>query len=176
MTDLHSIAEKNARVAARGEYFRWLAKRFGDLDLLLTMQGEDRVSLRKIYVPLRIDTEDRADESMKDPEQGGAPPRSPAAMPARSSPSGPSSPSPGGPGAASPPWSRLSSGSLRASARANYAATWRASGASSRFRKSCATTRRSCPGSAPLTICSRIGGSRLSARPRTKGSDWTSRG
>lgn len=63
-----SIAEKNARVSARGEYMRWLAKRFGDLDLLLTLQGEDRVSLRKVYVPLRLDTQDRSDESMGGPD------------------------------------------------------------------------------------------------------------
>ncbi|WP_295448316.1 hypothetical protein [uncultured Thiodictyon sp.] len=63
-----SIAEKNARVSARGEYMRWLAKRFGDLDLLLTMQGEDRVNLHKVYVPLRLDTQDRSDASMGGPD------------------------------------------------------------------------------------------------------------
>jgi hypothetical protein len=66
MNALHTIAEKNARVSARGEYARWLARRFGDLDLLLTKEGEDRVHLRDIYVPLRLDSEDRGDESMGD--------------------------------------------------------------------------------------------------------------
>jgi hypothetical protein len=67
MSHTANIAERNARASARGEYMRWLAKRFGDIDLLLTLQGEDRVSLRKIYVPLRLDTEDRSDESMGGP-------------------------------------------------------------------------------------------------------------
>jgi hypothetical protein len=66
---MSDIAEKNARVTARGDYVRWLAKRFGGLDLLLTLQGEDRVSLRKVYVPLRLDTEDRTDESMPGPAE-----------------------------------------------------------------------------------------------------------
>ncbi len=66
MSQSDSLAEQNARVSARGNYIRWLAKRFGDLDLLLTREGEDRVSLHKIYVPLRLDTQDRADEAMGD--------------------------------------------------------------------------------------------------------------
>lgn len=68
MSQSDSLAEQNARVSARGNYIRWLAKRFGDLDLLLTREGEDRVSLHKIYVPLRLDTQDRADEAMGDAE------------------------------------------------------------------------------------------------------------
>ncbi|EGV29558.1 putative signal transduction protein with Nacht domain [Thiorhodococcus drewsii AZ1] len=68
MSTLHTIAERNARVSARGEYARWLARRFGDLDLLLTKEGEDRVHLRDIYVPVRLDTEDRGDESIGDAE------------------------------------------------------------------------------------------------------------
>jgi len=69
MRQLARIAEKNARAGARGVYIRWLAERFGTLDLMLTQRGEDRVSLRRIYVPLRVDTEDRADESLGGPEQ-----------------------------------------------------------------------------------------------------------
>jgi len=69
MSQSARIAEKNARAGARGVYIRWLAERFGTLDLMLTQRGEDRVSLRRIYVPLRVDTEDRADESLGGPEQ-----------------------------------------------------------------------------------------------------------
>ncbi len=69
MNEFERIAEKNARAGERGVYIRWLAERFGTLDLMLTQRGEDRVSLRRIYVPVRVDTEDRADESLGGPEQ-----------------------------------------------------------------------------------------------------------
>lgn len=69
MSQSERIAEKNARAGARGVYIRWLAERFGTLDLMLTQRGEDRVSLRRIYVPVRVDTEDRADESLGGPEK-----------------------------------------------------------------------------------------------------------
>lgn len=69
MSQSQRIAEQNARASARGVYLRWLAQRFGTLDLMLTRQGEDRVSLRRIYVPVRVDTKDRADESLGGPEQ-----------------------------------------------------------------------------------------------------------
>jgi len=69
MSEFERIAEKNARAGARGVYIRWLAERFGTLDLMLTQRGEDRVSLRRIYVPVRVDTEDRADESLGGPEK-----------------------------------------------------------------------------------------------------------
>jgi len=69
MSEFERIAEKNARAGARGVYIRWLAERFGTLDLMLTHRGEDRVSLRRIYIPVRVDTQDRADESMGGPEK-----------------------------------------------------------------------------------------------------------
>jgi len=69
MSEFERIAEKNARAGARGVYIRWLAERFGTLDLMLTHRGEDRVSLRRIYVPVRVDTQDRADESLGGPEK-----------------------------------------------------------------------------------------------------------
>ncbi|MCI5126680.1 MAG: hypothetical protein D3925_19925, partial [Candidatus Electrothrix sp. AR5] len=49
---------------ARGNYTRWLLKRFGNLDMMSVKEGEEKVHLRNIYIPLRIDKEDRADESM----------------------------------------------------------------------------------------------------------------
>ena len=64
MTELQSIAEKNRRATARGNYTRWLLKRFGSLDMMSVKEGEEKVHLRNIYIPLRIDKEDRADESM----------------------------------------------------------------------------------------------------------------
>lgn len=69
MNQTITIAEENARAAARGDYLRWLAKRFGDIDLMQTKEGEEKVSLRKIYIPVRLDTEERFDEQMPDPSR-----------------------------------------------------------------------------------------------------------
>ena len=66
MSELQSIAEKNRRATARGNYTRWLLKRFGSLDMMSVKEGEEKVHLRNIYIPLRIDTKDRADEAMGD--------------------------------------------------------------------------------------------------------------
>lgn len=64
MTDLQSIREQNRRATARGHYTRWLLTRFGTLDMMSVKEGEEKVHLRNIYIPLRIDINDRADESM----------------------------------------------------------------------------------------------------------------
>ena len=65
----HSNKAKNARVTARGDYTRWLAKRFGSIDLMMTKEGENRVSLSKIYIPTRLDTEDPDEKSIGTPDE-----------------------------------------------------------------------------------------------------------
>ena len=54
----NSIKGKNQRRTARGNYTRWLANRFGFIDLMSTKELEDKVSLSKIYVPLRLSQTD----------------------------------------------------------------------------------------------------------------------
>nr|VFK52300.1 MAG: hypothetical protein BECKTUN1418F_GA0071002_10077 [Candidatus Kentron sp. TUN]VFK52724.1 MAG: hypothetical protein BECKTUN1418E_GA0071001_10097 [Candidatus Kentron sp. TUN] len=66
MTELRSILERNNRASARGFYVRWLAQRFGKIDFLQTKEGEDKIYLSNIYIPVRLGETDRRDEDMED--------------------------------------------------------------------------------------------------------------
>ena len=64
MSTARSTIKPAARLAARHDYIRWLGERFRDLDMMQTKEGEEKVQLRNIYVPLHLDTKDRRDEDM----------------------------------------------------------------------------------------------------------------
>ena len=55
---------------ARADYYAWLVYRYGSIDLLEIKDEPDPISLRKIYVPLRLDTQDREEnhQDLADPE------------------------------------------------------------------------------------------------------------
>lgn len=70
--DPHSIAESNARVTARGNYSRWLLKRFQHLHLLDMVGDMDPISLRRIFVPLQVaEREAREETKLGNDEQQG---------------------------------------------------------------------------------------------------------
>ncbi|MFT4924911.1 MAG: hypothetical protein ACI8WB_001001 [Phenylobacterium sp.] len=69
MTIDNSNLAKNNRISARGDYTRWLAQRFGSINLMTTQEGQDRVSLSKIYVPIRLDKKDREEQSIGSPDK-----------------------------------------------------------------------------------------------------------
>lgn len=62
----NSIRARNERGTARSNYTRWLANRFGSIELMTTKDGQDRVALSKIYVPLRLGREDIDEKDVKD--------------------------------------------------------------------------------------------------------------
>jgi hypothetical protein len=68
-----STAERNARSTALGDYVRWLHRRYQRLELVeLTPDLADPISLRQIFVPMRLALEDIDDGAMgegKDVEQ-----------------------------------------------------------------------------------------------------------
>ena len=64
MSSAQNTLTAGDRAAARGAYIRWLGGRFRDLDLMQTLEGQDKVHLRKVFVPLYLDTEDRRDEDI----------------------------------------------------------------------------------------------------------------
>lgn len=70
MVDLNSNSEINARFSARGTYYRWLVQQYGSIPMLeLQEDNQDPISLRKIFIPLRLDTEDRDESSINPPEK-----------------------------------------------------------------------------------------------------------
>ncbi|HZF10677.1 MAG TPA: NACHT domain-containing protein [Thermoanaerobaculia bacterium] len=58
-----SIAEKSARAAALGQYARFLLKRYQRLELI-EIGETDPVSLRQIFVPMRVGSEDLREEEV----------------------------------------------------------------------------------------------------------------
>ena len=64
----NSILGKNQRRTARGNYTRWLARRFGFIDLMSTKEGEDKVALSKIYVPIHLGRDDVDENDIEDKE------------------------------------------------------------------------------------------------------------
>ena len=69
MTDYNSIAEKNARLKARGVYYRWLLQQYGSIPLIELADDPDPISLRQIYIPLRLGNEDIDDTAMNPPDE-----------------------------------------------------------------------------------------------------------
>ncbi|MFM2320690.1 MAG: hypothetical protein RLZZ215_3311, partial [Pseudomonadota bacterium] len=69
MSDLQSVAEKNARFQARGVYYRWLVQQYGSIPLMEMTDDPDPISLRQIYIPLRLGEEDRDDNAMNPPDK-----------------------------------------------------------------------------------------------------------
>src|SRR5882724_12507639 len=58
-----SIAEKSARAVALGQYARFLLKRYQRLELI-EIGETDPVSLRQIFVPMRVGSEDLREEEV----------------------------------------------------------------------------------------------------------------
>lgn len=69
MIDPHSNAEKNARLKARGVYYRWLVRQYGSIPLMEMADDPDPISLRQIYIPLRLGDKDVDDGSMNPPDK-----------------------------------------------------------------------------------------------------------
>ena len=69
MSDLQSVAEKNARFKARGVYYRWLVQQYGSIPLMEMADDPDPISLRQIYIPLRLGEEDMDENAMNPPEK-----------------------------------------------------------------------------------------------------------
>lgn len=69
MTDLNSIAEQNARMRARADYFRWLNKYYGSAELAEMSDEPEPVNLRQIFVPMRVGVKDLAETDMAQPNE-----------------------------------------------------------------------------------------------------------
>ncbi len=63
----HSIAEQNARMAARADYFRWLLKYYGSVSLVEMSDEPEPVNLRQIFVPMRVDPKPLTESEMSEP-------------------------------------------------------------------------------------------------------------
>lgn len=62
MSAPQTTQEINARIRARGDYSRWLLRRYGGLDLIEFVDDPPPVSLRDVFVPLQLDEEDIDDD------------------------------------------------------------------------------------------------------------------
>ncbi|MGH9799413.1 MAG: NACHT domain-containing protein, partial [Blastocatellia bacterium] len=69
MTDFNSRAEQNARMRARADYFRWLNKYYGSTELTEMSDEPEPVSLRQIFVPMRIGTKNLDEAGMAKPAE-----------------------------------------------------------------------------------------------------------
>jgi len=69
MSDLNSIAERNARMSALGQYFRWLLKYYTSAELAEMSDESDPVSLRQIFVPMRVGEEELVESAMVGPTE-----------------------------------------------------------------------------------------------------------
>lgn len=69
MPEPQSIAETNARAAARGVYYRWLLQQYGNISLVELGNDTDPISLRQIYIPMRLDTQDIEEEKLPTPDK-----------------------------------------------------------------------------------------------------------
>ena len=64
-----TIAEQNARAAARGRYFEWLYRRFCNIRLLEILDSEPgHINLRQIFVPLQAADKEMEEEQMTGPD------------------------------------------------------------------------------------------------------------
>ena len=68
MPDSTKIAAANQRAKARGNYYRWLIQQYGNISLLELSDEPDPISLRQIFVPLRLDKTDIDDDAMPAPK------------------------------------------------------------------------------------------------------------
>lgn len=69
MIDPHIKAEKNARFKERGNYHRWLIQQNGTIPLIELADEPDPISLRQIYIPIRLGKKDIDDSEMNSPER-----------------------------------------------------------------------------------------------------------
>lgn len=69
MADLHSPAEKNARMRARADYFRWLSKYYSSAELAEMSDEPEPVNLRQIFVPMRVSTDSINETDMATPDE-----------------------------------------------------------------------------------------------------------
>ncbi|MBL3529496.1 MAG: hypothetical protein JMN27_18135 [gamma proteobacterium endosymbiont of Lamellibrachia anaximandri] len=64
MSKSNDVLENNARISARGDYTRWLLRRYDALDIFEFEDDPPPVSLRDIFVPIYLSDEDTDDEKM----------------------------------------------------------------------------------------------------------------
>ncbi|ANE56239.1 NACHT domain-containing NTPase [Methylomonas sp. DH-1] len=69
MADFNSPAEQNARMQARAGYFRWLNKHYGNAELAEITDEPEPISLRQIFVPMRVSRKKRSETNMAPPEK-----------------------------------------------------------------------------------------------------------
>lgn len=69
MADFNSPTEKNARMQARADYFRWLNKYYGSAELAEITDEPEPVSLRQIFVPMRVSRKNRSETNMAPPDR-----------------------------------------------------------------------------------------------------------
>ncbi|OAI18502.1 hypothetical protein A1507_09080 [Methylomonas koyamae] len=69
MADFNSPAEQNARMQARAGYFRWLNKHYGSAELAEITDEPEPISLRQIFVPMRVSRKNRSETNMAPPEK-----------------------------------------------------------------------------------------------------------
>ncbi|ATG91151.1 NACHT domain-containing protein [Methylomonas koyamae] len=69
MADFNSPAEQNARMQARAGYFRWLNKHYGNAELAEITDEPEPISLRQIFVPMRVSRKNRSETNMAPPEK-----------------------------------------------------------------------------------------------------------
>ncbi|GAB6142155.1 hypothetical protein JCM14076_28840 [Methylosoma difficile] len=69
MTDFNSPAERNARMRARADYFRWLLKHYGSTEFVEMSDESDPVNLRQIFVPMRAGHENLSESEMAKPSE-----------------------------------------------------------------------------------------------------------
>lgn len=69
MADFNSPAEQNARMQARADYFRWLNKYYGSAELAEITDEPEPVSLRQIFVPMRVSRKNRSESNMAPPDR-----------------------------------------------------------------------------------------------------------
>lgn len=69
MNAIDSTAERNARMSALGQYFRWLLKYYTSAELAEMSDEPEPVSLRQIFVRMRVDKEELAEAAMAGPTE-----------------------------------------------------------------------------------------------------------
>ena len=69
MRDIHSIWEQNKRSGAVGSFMRWMVYRFNRVHLMEMADDPDPISLRNIYVDVRIGEHEVDGETMVGPKE-----------------------------------------------------------------------------------------------------------
>ena len=62
---MSELTDSNALAAAQNGYFKWLTTRFRTIHLMEMGDDVDPVPLRKIFIPMRVDLKDLAEDRLK---------------------------------------------------------------------------------------------------------------